>query len=184
MRVFEVLKCLQVQFHGIFYHCSAAAIVRRPLRPASGQTCADEAPVKASCQGHNSVYPYQPQRKHYPHHHHSHLHTSCAIYPGYQVTLKLPGLREQGFLGAALLVEGLLFGFHLKGSALDWRLHFLLVLVILLSSLVTWAEVAQPQSLLLSSLRAQLTMLQGVWFCQIAQILFRRDARRLLQYTA
>ena len=36
----------------------------------------------------------------------------------------------QGFLGAALFVEGLLFAFHLKGTALDWRLHFLLVMVV------------------------------------------------------
>ena len=83
-------------------------------------------------------------------------------------------LCPQGFLGAALLVEGLLFGFHLKGTALDWRLHFLLVLVIMISSLVTWAEILQPHSVMLSTLRAQLVMLQGVWFCQIAQILFRR----------
>ena len=80
----------------------------------------------------------------------------------------------QGFLGAALLVEGVLFGFHLKGTALDWRLHFLLVMAILLAAVVTWAEISRPQSVLLSTLRAQLVMLQGVWFCQIAQILFKR----------
>ncbi|KAK9803119.1 hypothetical protein WJX73_006959 [Symbiochloris irregularis] len=88
----------------------------------------------------------------------------------------LPTGTEHGFLGAALLVEGILFAFHLKGTALDWNLHFLLVLVIMLAAIVTWAEIAQPCSVLMSTLRAQLVMLQGVWFCQIAQILFRPNA--------
>ena len=70
-------------------------------------------------------------------------------------------------------MEGLLFAFHLKGTALDWRLHFLLVLVIFLGAATTLAENAHPQAVLLSTLRAQLVLLQGIWFVQIAEILYR-----------
>lgn len=79
----------------------------------------------------------------------------------------------QGFLGIALLVEGLLFGFHLKGSALDMRLHLILVLVVFLSALVCFLEIQHPHSFALSTVRAQLVMLQGAWFYQIAAILFK-----------
>ena len=70
-------------------------------------------------------------------------------------------------------MEGLLFAFHLKGTALDWRLHFLLVLVVFLGAGTTLAEVAHPHAVLLSTLRAQLVLLQGIWFVQIAEILYR-----------
>jgi hypothetical protein len=46
----------------------------------------------------------------------------------------------QTFLGLAFLVEGTLFAFHLKGSALDWSLHFLLVLLILAAAIACFAE--------------------------------------------
>lgn len=82
-------------------------------------------------------------------------------------------LALQGFLGVAFMVEGLLFAFHLKGTALDWKLHLLLVLVVFCVSLACFAEIANPNSLLLTTVRAQLTLLQGLWFYQIAQILFR-----------
>ena len=84
----------------------------------------------------------------------------------------MPGLL-QAFLGLALLVEGLLFGFHLKGTELDWKLHLLLVVVILLAAGVCVAEISHPHSLMLSTARAQLVLLQGIWFYQIAQILFK-----------
>ena len=38
------------------------------------------------------------------------------------------------------------------------------------------AEVGHPSNVLLTVLRAQLVMLQGVWFCQIAQILYRGES--------
>lgn len=85
----------------------------------------------------------------------------------------LPQGTEHGFLGIALLVEGLLFGFHLKGSALDMRLHLILVLVVFLSALVCFLEIQHPHSFALSTVRAQLVMLQGAWFYQIAAILFK-----------
>ena len=70
-------------------------------------------------------------------------------------------------------MEGLLFGFHLKGTELDWKLHLLLVVVILLAAGVCVAEISHPHSLMLSTARAQLVLLQGIWFYQIAQILFK-----------
>ena len=86
----------------------------------------------------------------------------------------------QGFLGISLLIEGLLFGFHLKGSALDMRLHLILVLIVFLSSLVCFLEIQYPHSFPLSTVRAQLVMLQGVWFYQIAAILFKGNSQHWL----
>ena len=79
----------------------------------------------------------------------------------------------QGFLGLALLIEGLLFAFHLKGTALDVRLHLILVLVILFSSLICFLEIQHQRNFVLSTVRAQLMLLQGLWFYQIAAILFK-----------
>lgn len=78
----------------------------------------------------------------------------------------------QGFLGVSLLVEGLLFAFHLKGTALDMRLHLILVLIILSSAFICFLEIQYPRSFLLSTVRSQLMLLQGLWFYQIASILF------------
>ncbi len=49
-------------------------------------------------------------------------------------------VHAQLFLGLAFVVEGLLFAFHLKGSALDWSLHFLLVLLVFSAALACFAE--------------------------------------------
>lgn len=84
----------------------------------------------------------------------------------------------QGFLGISLLIEGLLFGFHLKGTALDVRLHLILVMIVLASSFVCFLEIRHPQNFILSTVRAQLVMLQGIWFYQIAEILFKGELSR------
>ncbi len=84
----------------------------------------------------------------------------------------------QGFLGISLLIEGLLFGFHLKGTALDMRLHLILVMIVFLSSSICFLEIKHPQNFALSTVRAQLVMLQGAWFYQIAAILFKGEGRR------
>ena len=89
------------------------------------------------------------------------------------IKLSCPGSVVQGFLGISLLVEGLLFGFHLKGTALDMRLHLILVLVIFLSSFICFLEIQFPHSFALTTIRAQLVLLQGIWFYQIAAILFK-----------
>ncbi|CAK0738288.1 hypothetical protein CVIRNUC_001021 [Coccomyxa viridis] len=89
----------------------------------------------------------------------------------------LPEGIEHGFLGTAFLVEGMLFAFHLKGSSLDMSLHMLLVLLVFAAALACYAEmgVASPSKsagALLPTLRAMLVMLQGIWFIQIAEILY------------
>lgn len=81
-------------------------------------------------------------------------------------------LPAQGFLGVAFVVEGLLFAFHLEGSDLNWKAHLLLVMSIFAAAAVILAELQSPQNALLGILRAQLVMLQGVWFMQIAKLLF------------
>ena len=72
-------------------------------------------------------------------------------------------LSIQAFLGVAFLVEGLLFGFHLKGTALDMKVHFILVMVVLANSATCFLEIASPHNFLLTTARAQLTMLQVNW---------------------
>ena len=44
------------------------------------------------------------------------------------------------FLGAALMSEGTLFAFHLKGTPLDWTLHFLLVVLVFLAAAACFGE--------------------------------------------
>ena len=79
----------------------------------------------------------------------------------------------QAFLGTAFLVEGLLFGFHLKGTALDMKVHYILVLIVLANSATCFLEIAAPSNFLLTTARAQFTLLQGLWFYQVAEILFK-----------
>jgi len=78
----------------------------------------------------------------------------------------------QGCLGIAFVVEGLLFAFHLEGSDLNWKVHFLLVMTIFAAVGAILGEIAAPGNVLLGMARAQLVMLQGVWFMQIAKLLF------------
>jgi len=78
----------------------------------------------------------------------------------------------QGCLGIAFVVEGLLFAFHLEGSDLNWKAHFLLVMTIFAAVGAILGEIAAPGNVLLGMARAQLVMLQGVWFMQIAKLLF------------
>ena len=72
----------------------------------------------------------------------------------------------------AFVVEGLLFAFHLEGSELNWKAHLLLVMSILAAVGAILGEIAAPGNVLLGVARAQLVMLQGVWFMQIAKLLF------------
>ena len=81
-------------------------------------------------------------------------------------------MSTQGCLGVAFVVEGLLFAFHLEGSELNWKAHLLLVMTILAAVCAILGEIAAPGNVLLGVARAQLVMLQGVWFMQIAKLLF------------
>ena len=78
----------------------------------------------------------------------------------------------QGCLGMAFLVEGLLFAFHLEGSELNWKAHLLLVMSIFAAVGAILGEIAAPGNVLLGLARTQLVMLQGLWFMQIAKLLF------------
>lgn len=80
-------------------------------------------------------------------------------------------------LGVAFTVEGLLFAFHLEGEPLNYRMHFLLVVVVFAAALCIFAEIQYANSILLTSLRAQLVLLQGIWFCMIAKLLFEGETR-------
>jgi hypothetical protein len=46
----------------------------------------------------------------------------------------------QAFLGVAFAAEGTLFAFHLKGTPLDWTLHFLLVALVFLAAGACFGE--------------------------------------------
>jgi Family of unknown function (DUF716) len=75
-------------------------------------------------------------------------------------------------LGVAFTIEGLLFAFHLEGEPLNYNMHFLLVIVVFAAAICIFAEILYCNSILISSLRAQLVLLQGIWFCMIAKLLF------------
>ena len=73
----------------------------------------------------------------------------------------------------SFVVEGLLLGFHLKGSALEIIVHKLLVITILATAGIIFLEMRFPNCFLLTAVRAQLVLLQGVWWIELAYIMFR-----------
>mmetsp|Transcript_10178 Transcript_10178/g.30607 ORF Transcript_10178/g.30607 Transcript_10178/m.30607 type:complete len:322 (+) Transcript_10178:368-1333(+) len=85
----------------------------------------------------------------------------------------LPPDSEQAALATAFIVEGLLLGFHLKGSPTEILVHKILVITIAASAIVMLAEIRYKNNVLLTAARAMLVGLQGIWFIQIAYILFR-----------
>ena len=87
----------------------------------------------------------------------------------------------QVFLGLAFLTEGVLFGFHLKGSHLDVAVHTLLVLVVLATAGCCMMEPAMSSSMLVPAARVHLVIVQGAWFIQIAQILYTGTLGMFLQ---
>eukprot|EP00884_Botryococcus_braunii_P010593 jgi/Botrbrau1/19535/Bobra.0035s0029.1 len=84
----------------------------------------------------------------------------------------LPRGTEQAMLGVAFTVEGLLFAFHLEGEPLNYNMHFLLVVLVFAAAICIFAEIKFNNSILISTLKAQLVLLQGIWFCMIAKLLF------------
>lgn len=82
----------------------------------------------------------------------------------------------QGCLSLAFIVEGTLFAFHLEGALLNVHAHLLLVLCIFAAAATLLLEMQFPGNVLLGVARAQLVMLQGVWFTQIARLLFEGAA--------
>ncbi|KAK7108713.1 hypothetical protein V1264_016397 [Littorina saxatilis] len=91
--------------------------------------------------------------------------------------LAMKGLAPEGtdYMGVAiaLLVEGVLFKFHLFGrNELDVLIHTLLLYVIAFSALVVMLEAAYRKTALLPMLRAVMTMIQGTWFWALGIILY------------
>ena len=64
-------------------------------------------------------------------------------------------------------------GFHLKGSALEIIVHKLLVITIFTTAGIIFLEMRFPNCFLLTAVRAQLVLLQGVWWIELAYIMFR-----------
>ena len=82
----------------------------------------------------------------------------------------------QACLSLAFVVEGTLFAFHLEGALLNVHAHLLLVLCIFAAAATLLLEMQFPGNVLLGVARAQLVMLQGVWFTEIARLLFEGAA--------
>lgn len=106
----------------------------------------------------------------------------AAMYFGYMVAgivdvaghfTELPADSSQAALAVAFIVEGLLLGFHLKGSPLEIMVHKILVITIAASAVVMLAEIRYKDNVLLTAARAMLVGLQGIWFIQIGYIMFR-----------
>ena len=112
-----------------------------------------------------------------------HARSALRIYPVTDVNWWVTPL--QAALGVAFVVEGLLLGFHLKGSSLEVVVHKILVITIALSAVIMFAEIRSKGSVLLTVARALLVILQGVWFIQIGRILYFSAplARRLFSTT-
>jgi len=87
-----------------------------------------------------------------------------------------PGI-DRLFGGLALFIEGYLFYFHLHGrSMIDTRVHILLVLMVWPSSLIAMMEALfiNKRNILhlLEMLRTVTVIAQGLWFWQVAYILY------------
>ena len=82
-----------------------------------------------------------------------------------------PGAPHAALAGAFALEAGL-FGFHLEGTAFDVRAHTLLACLITACAALTTAEAAFPATPILGVARAHATIMQGVWFCVLARVLF------------
>nr|KAG5711040.1 hypothetical protein BaRGS_013774 [Batillaria attramentaria] len=87
------------------------------------------------------------------------------------------GLAPEGSdyfgLVIALLMEGMLFKFHLFGrDKLDILIHTLLLHVIALSAVVVVLEHFNRQMAILPLMRALLTLVQGTWFWAVGFILY------------
>eukprot|EP00891_Asterochloris_glomerata_P005086 jgi/Astpho2/5086/Aster-08022 len=90
----------------------------------------------------------------------------------------MPSGIDHASLSMAVLVEGLLFAFHLQahrseGAQLDVRVHTLLVITILCTFVVIVGETCRPNSFLLAAARPMLIIMQGIWLVQVAHILYR-----------
>ncbi|XP_006815461.1 transmembrane protein 45B-like [Saccoglossus kowalevskii] len=80
---------------------------------------------------------------------------------------------EHFFMALAFFIEGMLFYFHVHArSPLDISLHYMLVITVLLTALVTFTEIWKTDVQLLPFIRTGLTFTQGTWFWQVAFVLY------------
>ncbi len=87
----------------------------------------------------------------------------------------IPEMEDVCYLvmAMAFFVEGIIFKFHLFGrNDLDVIAHTLLYNVVFLTVLIIILEINYKNSVLLTLLRAYLTLLHGTWFWQLAFILY------------
>lgn len=85
----------------------------------------------------------------------------------------LPKDLDYGIAVLALVVEGILFHFHLHGrNELDVRLHTLLVYCIVFNTLAVLAEMKFRNNALVALTRTLFFFVQGTWFWQIGFILY------------
>lgn len=64
-------------------------------------------------------------------------------------------------------------GMHSKPNELDALVHLLLTWIMIACVVVSAAEIAWPQSVLLALLRAMVVFFQGTWFWHVGSIMFR-----------
>lgn len=84
----------------------------------------------------------------------------------------LPSGAERGFLGLAFLIEGLLLAFHLKGPEIEVTMHLIVALLVFATVASIAVEAAAPRSLMVATVRPAVTVLQGVWWIQMAYMMF------------
>lgn len=84
----------------------------------------------------------------------------------------LPDGAPHAALAGAFFLEAGLFAFHLEGTAFDVRAHTLLTCLITTCAILTTAEAAWPTTPILGVARSHATIMQGIWFCTLARVLF------------
>ena len=66
-------------------------------------------------------------------------------------------------------------GMHAKPNELDQLVHTLLTWIMIACIVISAAEIAAPQSLLLALLRGMLVFFQGTWFWHVGAIMFKGE---------
>ena len=97
-----------------------------------------------------------------------HLQVSWCIRLGAHVSVPL----LQFFNGLAFFSEGFLMVVHGKHEMFDGLVHQLLGWTMLLGALAIWLEFLLRHDILASAFRGFAVILQGVWLCEIGQMMF------------
>ncbi|KAE8592086.1 hypothetical protein XENTR_v10018645 [Xenopus tropicalis] len=87
--------------------------------------------------------------------------------------LNLPRGLDRLSLGIAVIIEGLLFYYHVHNRpALDQHIHSLLLIAVFGGAISIMIEVFMRNDIVLELFRSSLTILQGTWFWQIGFVLY------------